>query len=191
LVYASARDVTQTKELEAELRDLAQTDPLTGLFNRRAFEVEAQRQIDFLRRFGPGGALFLFDIDDFKTINDSFGHQAGDEALKKVASTIETRTRTTDICGRLGGDEFVILFPGVGHNEAEMLANGLLGFIRDQTVGGDDSSVSITSSIGIALFLQADVGDIGALLANADSGMYAAKRAGGNGFAFTAAPAQL
>ncbi len=102
MVYASARDVTQTKELEAELRDLAQTDPLTGLFNRRAFQTEAQRQLDFLRRYGPGGALFLFDVDEFKAINDSLGHQAGDEALKKVALTIKARTRATDICGRLG-----------------------------------------------------------------------------------------
>jgi len=83
LVYASARDVTQTKELEAELRDLALTDPLTGLFNRRAFETEAQRQIDFLRRYGPGGALFLFDIDDFKTINDSLGHQSGRRSFEE------------------------------------------------------------------------------------------------------------
>ena len=191
LVYASARDVTETKEMEAELRDLALTDHLTGLFNRRAFQTEAQRQIDFLRRYGPGGALFLFDIDDFKAINDSLGHQAGDEALKKVASMIKTRTRSTDICGRLGGDEFVILFPGVGHNEAETLATGLLGFIRDQTVGPDDSSVAITSSIGIALFLQTDADDVEILLARADAAMYVAKRAGGNGLAFTAAQAAL
>ena len=191
LVYASARDVTETKELETELRNLAQTDPLTGLFNRRAFQAEAQRQIDFLRRYGPGGALFLFDIDDFKTINDSLGHHVGDDALKKVASTIKTRTRTTDICGRLGGDEFVILFPGVGHNEAEMLANGLLGFIRNQSVGDDDSKIPIASSIGIALFSQTDADDIEILLARADAAMYEAKRAGGNGLAFRTAQAAL
>ena len=186
LVYASARDVTQTKELEAELRALAQTDPLTGLLNRRAFQIEAQRQIDFLRRYGPGGALMLLDIDDFKAINDSLGHQAGDEALKKVAAAIRNRIRVTDICARIGGDEFVILFPGIGRNEASLLGNGLLGCIRDQSIGEAQESVAITSSIGIALFSQSNADDIADLIAEADSRMYEAKRAGGNRFAFTA-----
>ena len=79
----------------------------------------------------------------------------------------------------------------MGHNEAETLATGLLGFIRDQTVGPDDSSVAITSSIGIALFLQTDADDVEILLARADAAMYVAKRAGGNGLAFTAAQAAL
>ena len=188
-VYATARDVTETKKLETELRDLAQIDSLTALFNRRVFEMEAKRQIDFLRRYGPGGAVFLFDVDDFKSINDSLGHNAGDEALKKVATVMQARTRTSDICARLGGDEFVILFPGVGHNEAELLATGLLGSIREQFVGSDGSKIRIRGSVGIAVFSQAEGPDLEEILARADSAMYEAKRSGGDGYAF--APSQV
>ena len=184
LIYASARDVTETKELESDLRDLAQTDSLTGLLNRRAFQAQAKRQIDFLRRYGPGGGMMLLDIDNFKRINDSFGHKTGDEALQKVAGVIQARTRVTDISARIGGDEFVILFPVVGHNEAELLAKGLLGAIQDQSIGPDGSKATITSSAGIALFSQSDSGGLDVLLANADGAMYKAKRAGGDQFAF-------
>jgi diguanylate cyclase (GGDEF)-like protein len=90
----------------------------------------------------------------------------------------------TDISARIGGDEFVILFPVVGHNEAELLAKGLLGSIQDQSVGPDGSKAAITSSAGIALFSQSDSGGLDVLLANADGAMYKAKRAGGNQFAF-------
>ena len=184
LIYATARDVTETKKLEAELLELAQTDPLTGLFNRRAFEGEAERQLDFLRRYGPGGAVMLFDIDRFKSINDSYGHKVGDEALKKVADVIAGRKRGTDTSARLGGDEFVILFPGVGPKEAELLATGLLGSIREQSVGPEGSTINITSSIGVALVTQADAEHIGTLVAKADQSMYEAKRAGGDRFSF-------
>lgn len=185
-VYASARDVTETKELESELRELALRDPLTGLFNRRAFEAEGTRQIDFLRRYGPGGAIMVFDIDDFKSINDSLGHTAGDKALTGIAAVIQQRIRASDTCARLGGDEFAILFPGVGAKEAELLANGLLGSIREQTVAGDGRGFGVSSSVGIAMFSQS-ADDLEALLALADKAMYDAKRAGGDRYAFAAA----
>ena len=180
LVYASARDITETKKLETELRELAQKDPLTGLFNRRAFEIEAERQIDFLRRYGPGGALMMFDIDDFKKIHDSLGHQAGDGALKAIAAVLQDRTRVTDICARLGGDEFVILFPGIKRYEAELLANGLIGSIRERSVIEGATTVAITSSLGVAIFTGTDVGTLETLLAEADAAMYEAKRGGGD-----------
>lgn len=187
LVYASARDVTANRQLEAELRELAHTDPLTDLFNRRAFEAEARRQIDFLRRYGPGGALMMFDIDDFKAINDSLGHHAGDEALTAIAAIMKERTRVTDICARIGGDEFVILFPGIGRQEAELLANGLLGSIREHSVTEGGTTVAITSSLGVAMFTGSDVGSLDVLLAEADVAMYEAKRAGGNRYVIATA----
>ena len=183
-VYASARDVTETKELESELRELALRDPLTGLFNRRAFEMEGTRQLDFLRRYGPGGALMVFDIDGFKSINDSLGHKAGDKTLTKIAAVIQQRVRATDTCARLGGDEFAILFPGVGAKEAELLANGLLGSIREQMVeSGEGPGAEVSSSVGVAMFSQS-AEDLEVLLASADKAMYDAKRAGGDRFVF-------
>jgi diguanylate cyclase (GGDEF)-like protein/PAS domain S-box-containing protein len=181
LVYASARDVTKTKELEEELKSLAETDGLTGLLNRRAFENEATRQIDFLRRYGPGGALFLFDIDRFKEINDTLGHQAGDEALRTVARVVLDSTRATDTRARLGGDEFVILFPGIGPNEADILATGLLASVRHRP-NGDLALDAMTASLGIALFDQSTGETLDELLARADAAMYRAKRAGGDCF---------
>ena len=184
LVYATARDITQTKELEAQLRELAQTDSLTGLSNRRYFESEAKRQLDFLRRYGPGGGLFILDIDRFKTINDTFGHGAGDEALKTVARVMNDCIRTSDACARVGGDEFAILLPGVGRKEAELLAMGLLGSIREQSLSNDGATISITVSVGVALFRHLDADDLDALVAAADRAMYDAKRGGGDHFAF-------
>ncbi len=175
---AVVRDITDRKMLEAQMREMALTDPLTGLFNRRAFEVEANRQLDFLRRYGPGGALMVFDIDGFKAINDSLGHQAGDDVLRAIATAIKERTRAADICGRLGGDEFVILFPGVGPNEAELLAKGLLDSIHEQLLPGPGTTIA--ASIGVCLFTGGVTETLEILLAEADAAMYEAKRAGGN-----------
>ena len=182
---AVVRDITDKKLLSAEMRELAWTDPLTGLFNRRAFEMEANRQLDFLRRYGPGGALIMFDIDAFKAINDSLGHQAGDDVLRAIAAVMTERTRATDICGRFGGDEFVILFPGVGPIEAELLANGLLDSIRERPPSAGEGAVP-TASIGVCLFTREDVESLENLLGEADAAMYEAKKAGGNRFVVTA-----
>jgi diguanylate cyclase (GGDEF)-like protein/PAS domain S-box-containing protein len=183
LIYATARDVTETKELEDRLRNLAQTDALTGIFNRRYFEEESRRQLEFIQRYGSGAALFVFDIDNFKRINDTLGHSAGDDALKKVAASMTSRVRKTDICARIGGDEFAILFPGVGRQQAEVLALALLDSIRSEGIGSSSESISITSSIGIAMFDPTQAVGLEVLMAAADEAMYAAKRRGGDSFA--------
>lgn len=179
LIYATARDVSETKELESELRIFAETDALTGLSNRRHFEVEARRQLEFLARYGSYACLIVFDIDGFKTINDVLGHQTGDEAIKKVGTAIKERIRATDAAGRLGGDEFAILFPEAGPHQAELLAEALVDAIASQRV-----SVTrlLSASIGVAIWKAGDPPDLGALLADADAAMYEAKRAGGNGY---------
>lgn len=179
LIYASARDVTEQKQLENRLRELARSDSLTGLFNRRYFEEEAQRQLDFVRRYGHRAALFEFDIDRFKQLNDSHGHQAGDEALRKLAGAISTRVRRTDVAARIGGDEFAIFLAGIGVPEAEALGAELLRTIR--AVSGEAGSTGpLTSSLGIAVYEPGDEIDLEDLIATADAAMYAAKRAGGD-----------
>jgi diguanylate cyclase (GGDEF)-like protein/PAS domain S-box-containing protein len=178
-IYATAHDVTRMKQQEGELRDLAHTDQLTGLPNRRHFEEEASRQLDFIRRYGSKAALFVLDIDRFKSINDTLGHQAGDEALKKVADVIKRRVRKTDVAARIGGDEFAILLPEVGRKEAELLGHAILRLISD--VSGE---THITSSLGIALFVVGDDAGLDTLMAGADDAMYEAKRGGGGRMAF-------
>lgn len=182
VIYASARDVTEQKELEEKLRDLARTDSLTGLFNRRYFDEEAQRQLDFVRRYGHRAALLVFDIDNFKTLNDTLGHRAGDEALKSVAVAIEERIRKSDIAARIGGDEFAVFLPGVGSADAETIATVLLGSIRKQSRGIGSEGRGVTSSLGIALFSPNDEVELDALIHAADAAMYSAKRAGGDRF---------
>jgi diguanylate cyclase (GGDEF)-like protein/PAS domain S-box-containing protein len=186
LIFATARDVSDTKQLELRLESLANTDPLTELFNRRHFEEQVRRQLDFIVRYGSGGALFVFDIDNFKTINDSYGHAAGDLALKKFASCISARIRKTDISARVGGDEFAILFPGVGNNESKLLAGGLLSSIREASRSDDVKHLSLTSSLGIVAFTASQAPVLEALMASADHAMYQAKRAGGNRFVVAA-----
>jgi diguanylate cyclase (GGDEF)-like protein/PAS domain S-box-containing protein len=180
LIYASARDISVTKVLEEHLRELAQTDSLTGLFNRRHFEEEAIRQLDYIRRYGSRGALFAMDIDRFKEINDSLGHAAGDEALVLLARVIRDRIRATDLAARVGGDEFIILFPEVGANEAQLLGQALLNELERTPLAG---GTQLTISVGIALFSARDDLSLEMLSAAADRAMYQAKRAGGNQFA--------
>jgi diguanylate cyclase (GGDEF)-like protein/PAS domain S-box-containing protein len=191
VIYASARDVTEQKVLEEQLKELAQNDPLTGLFNRRQFETEARRQVEYIRRYGPAAALFLFDIDKFKNINDSLGHGIGDDALTQVAAAMRSRVRATDICSRIGGDEFAILCPGVGRDDAQELAEALLTSIRESTVGSGGEVIRITSSLGIALFLPPFQINLEGLLESADRAMYVAKRAGGDRYAFDGQEADI
>jgi PAS domain S-box-containing protein len=107
-------DVTERKRFEAQLQYLADHDPLTGLFNRRRFEQELARHLSYDARYGSGGAVLALDLDNFKYVNDSFGHKAGDEVITRVARTVSERLRETDTLARLGGDEFAILLPEAG-----------------------------------------------------------------------------
>jgi diguanylate cyclase (GGDEF)-like protein len=166
------------------LKELAQSDPLTGLSNRRHFEAQAIKQLELIRRLGTSAALFLFDVDKFKEINDSLGHGAGDNALVQVAGAVMARIRASDIFGRIGGDEFAVFLPGMERDQAAILANTLLTSIRASTIGSGADARGVTSSLGIALFVQPHEVDLVSLLASADRAMYVAKRGGGDRFAF-------
>jgi len=101
---------------------LASRDPLTGLFNRRRLEEELSSHLAASRRYGTTGALLVLDLDHFKPINDTFGHQAGDLVLRAVGEILRTATREADVPARLGGDEFVVLLPHADATGAEMCA---------------------------------------------------------------------
>jgi PAS domain S-box-containing protein len=102
IIYGVARDITDRKQLEQELERLSQRDPLTGLFNRRRFDEELERQLAYARRYGSGGALLTLDLDRFKQINDELGHAAGDEALCAVAEVLRDNLRGSDTIGVVG-----------------------------------------------------------------------------------------
>src|SRR5207244_7397167 len=118
---------------------LADHDPLTGLFNRRRFEREFSRELSAAGRYGGGGAVLIIDIDNFKHINDTLGHNAGDEVMMEVAHLLRERVRDTDILARLGGDEFGVLLPHAGADHAETLARALLDAVRGHSIvlGGE------------------------------------------------------
>lgn len=163
------RRFDQVVALQQQLRQQAERDPLTGLFNRRQLESELGGLLARCLADGSSLALLLIDVDHFKRINDAHGHQAGDAVLRRLATTLGTRSG--DIAGRYGGDEFMVLLPGVD-------AQGALAWARRCREGfADGAGVATTLSIGIACFPAAGA-DADALIAAADAALYAAKAAG-------------
>ncbi|MFQ5794924.1 MAG: EAL domain-containing protein [Candidatus Bipolaricaulia bacterium] len=176
-VMGVSQDITERKRFEAQLVHLANRDPLTGLFNRRRFQEELERQFAQARRYRTQGALLFLDLDSFKDINDSLGHQAGDELLTSLAALLRERLRETDILARLGGDEFAILLPHTEADQAQAVAEDLLETVRYHTVVIDEHPIGITTSIGIALFPDHNI-TVEELLTRADLAMYHAKENG-------------
>jgi diguanylate cyclase (GGDEF)-like protein/PAS domain S-box-containing protein len=173
------QDVSERVRYEAQLQHMADHDPLTGLLNRRSFERELNQHIVQVQRYGPEGAALVLDIDRFKHINDTLGHNVGDELIVKVAQTLRTRLRDSDVLARLGGDEFAILLPRGGAVEAARVADAVLGAVRAQSVlTAAGRRRPITASIGIALFGDTERLSAEDVLVNADLAMYDAKEAG-------------
>jgi diguanylate cyclase (GGDEF)-like protein len=152
-----------------ELRELATTDDLTKLANRRRFDAELERQLAEARRTHSPLSLLMFDLDNFKRINDTYGHQAGDQLLRLVSSTVRRCVRTTDLAARIGGDEFAVLQPHTGRRDAEALARRLQRAIADLP-----SPIATTISTGVAALENDGQKD---LIAEADRLLYQAKRA--------------
>ncbi len=170
-------DLTERRAIETELAWLADHDPLTRLFNRRRFEKELQRVLLEAERFKHEGALIFFDVDQFKYINDSSGHQAGDQLLLKIAENLSTAVRVTDIIARLGGDEFVVLAPQITQEGAQALINKIFSQIMDVEILLDNTRHKISISAGL-LMLPVPGHSEQDLMASVDIAMYKAKEAG-------------
>jgi diguanylate cyclase (GGDEF)-like protein len=162
--------------LVAELSQHAHVDSLTGLLNRRALEDRAAVELARARRDGTPVSLLAIDVDHFKSLNDGYGHGAGDDVLRFVAASISRITRAIDAVARLGGDEFVVILPGAGLNDAATIA----GRLRDAVLDGNGGDIPpVTLSIGVACG-PASGGTLDDVWRAADLAMYEAKRAGGN-----------
>jgi diguanylate cyclase (GGDEF)-like protein len=169
------QDVTERKQLEDELTRQALHDPLTGLANRTLLQDRVAHALVRAARTGERLTLLFIDLDDFKLVNDSLGHEAGDQLLVAVAERLHAAGRAADTVARLGGDEFAILLEGIGDQDAARIAGRVLAALRPP-VDLDGTKVNVHASIGIAHHNGSD--DTGALLRNADLAMYAAKRNG-------------
>jgi diguanylate cyclase (GGDEF)-like protein/PAS domain S-box-containing protein len=173
-----AQDVTERKRFETELQYLADHDPLTGLYNRRRFAVELEREIAAAERYSTGGAILVLDLDHFKLVNDSLGHSAGDELLAATARAIQGRLRSTDIVARLGGDEFGVILPHADQHRAILVAESLREVVRT-VVGIEAGLAHVTASVGIVTFGEGELTRGGErMVTDADAAMYAAKQAG-------------
>ncbi len=180
-VLSVGLDITEHKQAEGRLAWLADHDPLTHLFNRRRFQEELERILSLAMRYQRPGALLFFDLDQFKYINDTSGHQAGDSLLKTVANMLLRAVRNVDIIGRLGGDEFAVILPETTAEGAIVVAKTILELLGQARLTVDDRTHKASASIGIALFPEHG-SDVHELLAAADLAMYQAKDAGRGGF---------
>jgi diguanylate cyclase (GGDEF)-like protein len=185
LIRAQARERGKLEKMTASLsmksatfQQAALTDPLTGLQNRRYFDDALAEYMDEFSRIGRPIGIMIVDIDHFKSINDTHGHDVGDEVIKGLADTVREYTRYHDIAARIGGEEFAVVAPNLGMVELEKLANRLRLAVSDLVFNAGNVSIRITVSIGIAVWDGKETG--AKLYKRADASLYDAKRSGRN-----------
>jgi diguanylate cyclase (GGDEF)-like protein/PAS domain S-box-containing protein len=180
-IYTLTTDVSATKQVQRQLDELARVDVLTGLPNRRQFDEKLPEALARCRRDQRALALMYVDLDQFKRINDSLGHAAGDAVLREFAARLRANVRSTDLAARLAGDEFVVLLEGVpSQAEAERLAQKIVEATRAEFRFAG-APLQVTTSLGIGFAARPDV-SAEALVVSADAALYTAKRAGRNGW---------
>jgi len=176
-LVSQVQDISERKELATRLEYVIDHDFLTGLFNRRRFQQELAREVERMSRYGTEGAVLMIDLDNFKNVNDAFGHKAGDDLLRGVAGALRHRMRQTDVLARVGGDEFAMLLPETDADQAQIVAEGIVKTLGRQVAVLGEQTIHITASVGFALFDGLKAAE---LLEFADLAMYAAKAAGRN-----------
>jgi len=168
--------------LERRILELANTDVLTGLLNRRAFMEKIRQEISRTRREKRPLSLIMADIDHFKRINDAYGHQAGDLVLKRFAEQLTASTRPYDFTGRYGGEEFIVCLPGTGRSCAGSIGERMRRQTEDMEIMLPDGSgpIRITASFGTAFHTPGSRLDVDSFIKRADEALYRAKREGRN-----------
>lgn len=186
-VIEYVRNITDRKRAEQEsqrfikeLETLSSEDSLTGLQNRRMIFERIGYEIERVRRYQAELSLIFCDLDNFKEINDTYGHKAGDEVLRSIANILRRSVRTSDVVGRYGGDEFLIVLPQQSLKGAQDLAERIRISVQDTKFEmPDGKSVGTTMSIGVAFYDGAET-DVDALISRIDTALYVSKRSGKN-----------
>ncbi|HSJ39258.1 MAG TPA: sensor domain-containing diguanylate cyclase, partial [Planococcus sp. (in: firmicutes)] len=171
-------DITKQKLLELQLKEHAEKDPLTSLFNRRYFEEQLTKEVSLALQHNTHLSLLYIDIDDFKKINDTYGHPAGDLVLKELALQIATAARSSYTAARIGGDEFAMLLPDTNKTELELITNKLIRDIQQLEIQEQNRPINVTVSMGGKSFI--DDFSITSMAKWADKALYSAKDKGKN-----------
>jgi len=176
---AQAVVALENAQLHRLVQHQALVDSLTGLANRRSAEDTLRFELARAARFGGEICLVLADLDDFKLVNDRYGHPFGDELLKEFANAMRATVRDSDVAARWGGEEFALVLPGTSAEGGALLAERVREIVESRMLQAPDGTdVRITSSFGVACFPECE--EFGELLAAADSALYGAKREGKN-----------
>jgi len=177
-------DELQSTQIElqnvlAEVQKLANTDPLTEVLNRRSLFGFAHQEFNRVSRYGPPFSILLMDLDNFKKVNDNYGHQVGDIALCTVVKSIKNSIRNVDFLGRYGGEEFMAILPQTYGEEAFILAERIRTMVANNIIKTDQGNLLLTISIGVSTYSTKDR-SLDDMISRADRGVYQAKQQGRN-----------
>ncbi len=168
------------EEYELELIEMATKDKLTNIYNRRSFEARLLQDLKQYDKFQTELSIILFDVDHFKFVNDTYGHQAGDSVLTLLAEIAQQTVRSNDIVARYGGEEFIILLPNTGKNGSQVIAEKLRSAIENATFDTQSYEIQITVSLGVACISDVQHPNLDNLIKGADDALYYAKHNGRN-----------
>jgi len=170
--FSAIKLLYQTIEIETKMRKLASTDYLTQLLSRREWINQASRYINLANRNNSLFAILMLDLDNFKIINDNYGHLVGDEVLVSFGKTIKTVNRSSDISGRFGGEEFIILLPDTSEKQAIQFTERLHQHTRTLNIKSGKNTITLTTSIGISINIPDEPADLDTLISYADKALY-------------------
>lgn len=179
LLFGFSSTVVDQVRTTERLLTLAMTDPLTGILNRRHYLSASTAELSRVKRYGFPLTVLMIDIDNFKAVNDTYGHGVGDIVIRTIASTCRTALRLPDILARYGGEEFVVTMPQTAEPEAKRVAERLRESLSEAEIDTKDGKLKVTVSIGLAQWITSD-NSIKDTIERADQALYAAKRAGKN-----------
>lgn len=169
------------REAQRKLQELASRDGLTGVLNRRALEERIAEAFSYFLRRGSPLSIAMLDLDHFKTINDTYGHQAGDDVLREAARRVSSMVREYDAVGRYGGEEFMVLLPDTPLDEASVIAERIRAAIGEESINTrDGGAIDATVSVGLATAGSGFRGNVNEVIESADAALYRAKRSGRN-----------
>ena len=179
-------EITARREAETRLRQMSETDALTGLYNLRYINEQLEAELARYQRYGQEFCVVMLDIDYFKSVNDNWGHPAGDRVLQQFAQRLQEKTRHTDTLARIGGEEFLILLRNVSLEQARVVAEGMRQHIESSSFDlGNQHHQPLTASIGVSVVTPETV-EVSELFSRADQALYQAKSQGRNRIEFAA-----